>query len=117
MTYDVQSWTRCISGSGETLRGEEALRMVRVRHFEHVRKVMHLLMHDFSVCRVTLTRPGSATVWDLYRYPGRDVELDNSLRPANEAITTSVVQLDIGPGVRESDLAAAVAEMLTTKPT
>jgi hypothetical protein len=114
MAYEISSWTRCTSGGGEVIHGEEQLRLVRVRHFGQTTKVLAMLRSDWSVCRVTLSRPGSESVWDLHRGEGRDTQLDSSMRATDQ--TTGVesrVMLDVGPGITQAQLAEAVEALVT----
>lgn len=110
MAYDVISWTRCTDGGHRIVPGEEQLRFVRMRHFGHAKPVLQTLMSDFSVCRVTLSRPGTESVWDLYRADGRDLDLDSSMRFVNETRgATDALVLDIGPGVTAKQIEEAKA--------
>lgn len=109
MAYEIESWTRSPGA-----KGEERHRVWRIRNIMSGVDAMALALQDRGICRITLARTGSETIWDLWRSEGRDQELDASMRDLkNLRATDDRPTIDVGPGVTQEQLADAIAALVS----
>ena len=73
MAYEIETWKR------DGAKGESRVHCVRPKNLEDAAAIF-AAMNTRGLARITLARSGTSVIWDIWRSPKRDHELDADLR-------------------------------------